>query len=361
MSNISYLGSLKFFLNSTPPHLIFFITSNCNLRCKHCFYWKNISKFNPKNELSFEEIKNISKNFDHIHYLTITGGEPMLRKDLFEIIKTFYENNEIKHLALHTNGYLSKKVHEISKKLIEEFPNMITTISLSLDNLDNKHDKIRERKNAFKNLITTIKLLKPLLINKNFDININSVFSSYNQDDIDKIHNFVENEMKAHHAICLVRGDAKNKTAKNVDIEKYRRISKHLEKIEPKRKHNFPFSLTSKLIDQIIKDLVIKTLKEKRMILPCLAGKKSIVISEQGEVYPCELLNKSFGNIKNYNYDIKKIMNTERYREINKFIKDKKCYCTFECILPLNIIYSLRGLFYLFKKYLNYLKWKIYQ
>ena len=362
MKGISYLGSLKFLVNRTPPHLILFVTSSCNLRCKHCFYWKNIEKFNPKDMLSLEEIKNISKNFGPIHYLTITGGEPILRKDLFEIIKIFYQNNKVKHLALHTNGYYTDKIKELVTSLVKEFPDMIITVSLSLDHIGNKHDKIRGKKNAFNNLVNTINSLSPLLENKNFDINVNSVFSSYNQDEIHNIHDFIENKVGCYHALCLVRGDSKNKTAKNIDIEKYRMISDHLERIEPKRKHNFPFSLTSKLIDQVIKDLVIRTVKEKRMILPCYAGKKSVVILENGDVYPCELLNKSFGNIKDYDYNIKKIMNTENANIIRRFIKDKRCYCTFECILPLNIIYSPTGLFYLFKKYLNYLrlKWKIY-
>jgi len=349
---------LKFFLNRTPSHLILFITSNCNLRCKHCFYWKELNK--PKKELTLKEIDKISQNFKHIHYLTITGGEPTLRKDVLEIIRTFYKNNKVKHLAFHTNGYLPEKVKELSEQFIKEFPDMITTISLSLDQIEEKHDEIRGRKNSYKNLTKTIKILKPLLKNKNFDINVNSVFSSYNQDEIFKIHDLIENQLECYHATCFVRGDSKEKIAKQVDLNKYREISDHLEKIEPKRKHTFPFSLIGKLIDQVIKDLIIKTVNEKRMILPCYAGKKSVVILEDGQTYPCEMLNQSFGKIQDHDYDIKKILKTHQAKKIHKFIKNKKCYCTFECVLPLNIIYSPKGLYWLFKKYLKYkkLKWK---
>jgi MoaA/NifB/PqqE/SkfB family radical SAM enzyme len=158
-----------------------------------------------------------------------------------------------------------------------------------------------------------------------------------------------------YHALCLVRGDSKNRQARQVDLDKYRAICDHLERVETQRAHRFPFSLTGKLIDQVIKDIVIRTSKEKRMLLPCLSGKRSIVIQQDGEVHPCELLDRGYGNIRDYNYDIDAVLSTPTAKEINQFIKDRKCYCTFECTLPLGIIYSPRGLYWLFRKYVNYL------
>lgn len=338
------------------PHLILYVTAGCNLRCKHCFYWENIENFDPKKELSLEEIRKISKNLGHLHYLSLTGGEPLLRSDLPEIVRAFYENNQLKHLALHTNGFLPEKTEALARQLIKEFPEMIVTFSLSLDQVGEKHDEIRGRKSAFDNLVSTIGLLKPLAVSHhNFDINVNTVFSTYNQEDIFKVHDYIENQLGCYQALCLVRGESKNKDAGQVDLDRYREISDHLEKAETGRRHRFPFALTGKLIDQVIKDLVLRTVKEEKMIIPCLSGKKSLVIYQDGGVYPCELLGKGYGNIREYDYSVKKILATRTAKEINRHIKDRKCHCTFECPLPLNIIYSPQGLYWLFKKYMNYL------
>ena len=83
------------------------------------------------------------------------------------------------------------------------------------------------------------------------------------------------------------------------------------------------------------------------------------IIYEDGEVYPCEILQTGYGNIRNFDYDVSKILNTEKAKEINTFIKDKKCHCSFECTLPLSIIFNPRGWYWLFKKYLRYLRLKL--
>ena len=42
--------------------------------------------------------------------------------------------------------------------------------------------------------------------------------------------------------------------------------------------------------------------------LPCVAGKKIIIIYETGDVHPCEILNKKLGNLKDYDYDLNKLL-----------------------------------------------------
>ena len=54
-----------------PPFLIFFINSLCNMKCEHCFYWKQL---NQKTDLSFAEIETLSNDLGHIEYLNLSGG-----------------------------------------------------------------------------------------------------------------------------------------------------------------------------------------------------------------------------------------------------------------------------------------------
>jgi MoaA/NifB/PqqE/SkfB family radical SAM enzyme len=69
-----------------PSNVLFNITFRCNLKCKHCDIWKDKSG----KELSTEEIKEIIdklKNWLEYFRLHFSGGEPLVRKDIFEIIK----------------------------------------------------------------------------------------------------------------------------------------------------------------------------------------------------------------------------------------------------------------------------------
>ena len=63
---------------SSPPFLILFINSICNMKCEHCFYWQQL---NQKNDLTFEEIVSLSEDLGTVENLNLSGGEPFLRKE----------------------------------------------------------------------------------------------------------------------------------------------------------------------------------------------------------------------------------------------------------------------------------------
>src|SRR5262245_49379626 len=64
----SEMGQLR-----TPPFLVLFINSICNLKCDHCFYWRNL---NQRNDLSFDEIKALARDLGPFENLNLSGGEP---------------------------------------------------------------------------------------------------------------------------------------------------------------------------------------------------------------------------------------------------------------------------------------------
>ena len=63
--------------SSTPPFLILFINSICNLECEHCFYWKEL---NSRDDLSKDEVFALSDSLGPIENLNLSGGEPFIRK-----------------------------------------------------------------------------------------------------------------------------------------------------------------------------------------------------------------------------------------------------------------------------------------
>ena len=62
----------------TPPFLVLFINSICNLTCDHCFYWRHL---NQRNDLTFDELEALSKDLGPIENLNLSGGEPFIRPD----------------------------------------------------------------------------------------------------------------------------------------------------------------------------------------------------------------------------------------------------------------------------------------
>ena len=77
--------------------------------------------------------------------------------------------------------------------------------------------------------------------------------------------------------------------------------------------------------------------------IPCVAGKRLVVISERGEVKPCEILDESFGNLRDHNYDMSKILNQAQSRKTQDWIVSSKCHCTFECAMNISVLYDWKG------------------
>lgn len=91
----------------TMPKLAFYVTLRCNLKCKLCAvyapYYEN--PFHPSTEFLLKCIDRYFEIVDNIRLFSISGGEPLLRKDLPEIISKVYEyQSRIDRLEIITNG-----------------------------------------------------------------------------------------------------------------------------------------------------------------------------------------------------------------------------------------------------------------
>ncbi len=117
------------------------VIDKCNFRCPYCMpkeIFGERYQFLKNNELlTFEEIYEITKIFSKIgvEKLRITGGEPLLRKDLAKLISKLKSINEIKEIALTTNGFLLKKFAQSLKD------SGLDRLTVSLDSLNSESYK----------------------------------------------------------------------------------------------------------------------------------------------------------------------------------------------------------------------------
>lgn len=139
-----------------PLHTLFFeVTSRCNALCDHCGSRCTASK---KDEVSLETFKkvldNVSEKFGtKAIMLNITGGEPLMRKDLFEI--TGYADILGFKWGLVTNGMLI--TDDVISKMKETH---MSTITISLDGMKKTHEEFRHVPGSFDRIISAIERLK---------------------------------------------------------------------------------------------------------------------------------------------------------------------------------------------------------
>lgn len=143
MKSLTKTAINNYVTKKEPFSLIFFVTNKCNARCKHCFIDFNDPK-TFEDELTLVEIEKISKEVgDSLYNINLTGGEPFLRKDLFEIMLLFYCNAKVKSVFITTNGFFTEEIEDFITKFNFLGLDMNLTLSISIDDFEKEHDKNR--------------------------------------------------------------------------------------------------------------------------------------------------------------------------------------------------------------------------
>ena len=164
------------------------VTDRCDLRCVYCM--KEKMTFLPKNEiLTLEEMERLCDNFIDlgVNKIRLTGGEPLVRKDIIKLIKKLNlkkENTNLNEITLTTNGSLLEKY---AKNLKE---NGINRLNVSLDTINlKKYNEITR----FGNLNQVLLGIKEAINNK-IKIKINTVvMKNFNEDELEDLIIWADN------------------------------------------------------------------------------------------------------------------------------------------------------------------------
>lgn len=341
-SPLRHIPSL--FSKRQPIQLSFFLTRRCNARCPYCFYLENNDPDQDESEeLSLQEIQRISQSLGKLLWLAFSGGEIYLRKDLLDISRIFYQQNKPIIMLYPTNGLMPELIRKQTEQILKHCPNSVIAVKLSIDELGEKHDRLRNTPHSFDKTLASYRLLAPLLARfPNFELGVNTVFCSDNQNNMDAIIDFVSGlEYVQTHTISMVRGNLKQQQYKTVDYAKYTKAVERLAKnIKDKKAgiYRFKGAKLKAAQDVLQHRLIYRTLTEQQRQIPCYAGRTNLVLSETGEVYPCEMLSHSFGNVRDHAYDIRKVLQTRQAQQSITSIKAQQCFCSHECYFMTNIL-----------------------
>ncbi|MDH3229436.1 MAG: radical SAM protein [Alphaproteobacteria bacterium] len=346
------------FRKHRPIQLTFFVTRKCNARCPWCFYLNSRDAAVDGELLSLIEIRKVSGSLGRLLWVAFSGGEVFLRKDLLDVSAIFHDRNRPRIMLFPTNGLLPEAITDRTECILRRCPNSVIVVKVSLDGLNGAHDELRQSPGAFEKAMETYRSLGRLRARyPNLELGINTVFLSENQDRMDEIIDFVAaSDTKGTHTVSMIRGNLVEERYKSVDAGKYRRAADRLErnlKDGVSSIHSFAGSRFKAAQDILQRRLIHGTLLADRRQVPCYAGTLNLVLTETGEIHPCEVLGNSLGNVRAHGYDVARLLKSDRARGILGPIVDGACHCTHECNFIMNILFNPRLYPALFKEYLG--------
>ena len=165
------------------PYIRLSITDVCNFKCGYCLPNGYFKVENKPGFLNLDEISNLVAAFMKlgVSKIRITGGEPTVRKDFFEVLRNIKSEHKINNLVITTNGY---KLNEIAEELITTG---INGINISIDSLDRNKFKEITGKDRLPQILEGINILQ----NKGFkNIKVNAVLLKNVNDSLEEFQNW---------------------------------------------------------------------------------------------------------------------------------------------------------------------------
>ena len=319
--------------------------------------------------MTFEQIEKVSETMPEITDLWLSGGEPMLRRDLCRIIDTYIVNNGVNRLIIPTNALVKARTYKVVDHALGAHASLDLYLNIALDGYGKTHDNIRGVPGNWEKTLDCIRSLYPLKekFNDRFRLNVNTVVCAENYTEIEKLSEYLlVNFMLDGHYFNIIRGEtAVGEEIKDVPVEVLPEIYERASALT-KRYGERMFAdddAGRRFIKSVAYVGAITThyraqhsnfAKETAWPFPCTAGETTAVIDYNGDVRACELREK-FATLGDYGYDFGALWQShERNAEIGSIDGGRACWCTHVCFIHDSMRHSRRALLYEVPK--NYLR-----
>ena len=322
-------------------YMIFYVTNRCNFRCNFCFYSAEIEKGLKPNEMTVEEIRKFAPTIGPLAQLSMTGGETFIRKEFPEIAGILIDSTDARWVTIPTNASLTNKMVSFLEEVLPRFPDTYFRLTFSIEGIGDDHDTLRSMPGSYKKIQKSYDIISPLRAKyPNLVLDCNSVFTASSEVYLLDALKTINQDFKFDNmSVTYARGVIKDESLKIVSKDRYKLINEFLEKREKTKEKRLLYPLW-RAVNSVSRENLMTTVFDDKFVTSCVAGRKLLVISETGEVQPCEILGKSIGNLRNHDWDLTKLLKENSVNQMQKWIKDTKCKCSFECALAANVVWK---------------------
>lgn len=311
-------------IQKKPEFIILDITHKCNLKCNIC----EIRKDNQAVEFSLEEVKKIigQANSWGVKEFVLSGGEPLLREDIFEILEFVKTNNY--QVGLLTNGILLKDVlTRLSPYLISN----TVSLSISLDALSAQiHDDVRGKAGSFEATFNALKQLSEMKENyPNINFNVISIVLNENLEELLPLANFLKNlkvnsiQFQPLLANNLIMKERSHRVKYWISEKRLPALDKTIDSLMEFKKANGPLLRNSLNNLRLVKKYFRGLLTNQDV--KCLYAFKTMLIASNGDVTTCF---DCYGNVRRNS--LQEIFKSQEAEYSRQRVRE----CRNPCLLP---------------------------
>jgi MoaA/NifB/PqqE/SkfB family radical SAM enzyme len=308
-----------------PMNLTLSLTYRCNARCATCNVWKR-----QADELSLAEWDRVTRSLGRAPYwITVSGGEPLLRADAVAILETICANCRPAILNIPTNGLLPERIARSVSTVTECCPDTQLVVNLSLDGWGADHDRIRGVPGGFARAVETYRRLRALEA-PNLTLGVHTVISRFNAESVPDLYRRVHDELAPDSYISEIAEEREELDTMGAGITPtpaaYDRAIEGLVDLQSRHAASGLGRVTWAFRHRYYQ-LVQRWLRERRQVIPCYAGWASAQIAPDGDVWFCCVRAETVGNLRQVDYDFARIWWSEKAQRMREAVRAGRCDC----------------------------------
>lgn len=269
------------------------------------------------------EPKHYQKLPSSLKTINITGGEPFLRKDLVEVVRAIHSRVPSSRIVFSTNGFLTETIVSTLAE-IRSFHKGIG-VGVSIDGLEEVHDKIRGVKGAFERAITTVESLKRMGLK---DLRIGMTLTRENLPDAKAVFD-LSRTLGVEFTVTF---------AHNSEIY-FQKTDNVPPEIASAGDQSLDGVLRAQLLSGSVKNWfrayhiqgIMDPDLRREFISQCKAGSRYFFMTPSGDVYPCMVLNMRIGNLREVS-EWDELFKGEAMAKATKAVRN----CTEDCWMVCN-------------------------
>lgn len=257
--------------NAVPMSALFELTFVCNHACSFCYNCPT----GQKEMNTLEVIDSLRKLAEmNILYLTLSGGEPLVRKDFFEIAGAAREMGFA--LRIYTNGFL---IDELTAKKIKAIANPVEMEISIHGGTPETHEKLTCVPGSFMKVVNAVKYLRA----EGIKVNLKCPVTCNNQDEVLQMDQLARDLGASilFDTVITPRDDGDREPVSLMSTDAFLERYWHDEEYRGARREEVP-----------------KPRLEAKGEAICGTGRSSLAIDPYGNIYPCVQLRRKAGNIR---------------------------------------------------------------
>ena len=280
IGSLLYRG-IRNYLTKRPLAVSFEVTHSCNARCKHCHLGGPVNEVRASPKKFGEICQELSPLVAQV-----SGGEPLLRKDLEQIIRMFKKPNHAPYIVVTTNATLLsvERYRSLREAGVDEF-------SISLDYPDERHDEFRGVPGLFNKIKQFVKDLEPYKEKyKEKPVSLCCVIQSDNFRSLPQMAELAQKwKVKLNlSAYTTLRTHDQSYMLSKEELEEFKEIARQLIEF---RKRNGVIRTSEYVFNKMF-----EFFDKGYTSLPCRTGERFFNVNPDGTISPCGLIIKNYGS-----------------------------------------------------------------